>query len=125
MVGNNKKQTNMNLTQQIAKQFRDVYFGGNWTAVNLKENLADVTWQQAITKVYSFNTIAVLVYHINYFVDAIMKVLQGGPLEAHDKYSFYHAPIESREDWEKLLNKIWDDAEHCASMIEQMPENKL
>ena len=125
MVGNNKKQTNMNLTKQIAKQFRDVYFGENWTAVNLKENLADVTWQQAITKVYSFNTIAVLVYHINYFVDAIMKVLQGGPLEAHDKYSFDHAPIASREDWEKLLNKIWEDAERCASLIKQMPENKL
>ncbi|MEJ7829346.1 MAG: hypothetical protein WKF91_14145 [Segetibacter sp.] len=40
----------MNLTGQIAKQFRDVYFGGNWTSVNLKENLADVTWQQAITQ---------------------------------------------------------------------------
>ena len=55
----------MNLTWQIAKQFRDVYFGGNWTSVNLKENLADVTWQQAITKVYSFNTIAALVYRIS------------------------------------------------------------
>jgi len=55
----------MNLTWQIAKQFRDVYFGGNWTSVNLKENLADVTWQQATTKVYSANTIAALVYRIS------------------------------------------------------------
>jgi uncharacterized damage-inducible protein DinB len=115
----------MNLTQQIAKQFRDVYFGGNWTAVNLKENLADVTWQQATTKVYSFNTIAVLVYHINYFVDAIIKVLQGGPLDANDKYSFDQPPIESPEDWKKLLNNMWTDAERCASLIEELPENKL
>ena len=125
IFGNNKKTKNMNLTQQMAKQFRDVYFGGNWTAVNLKENLADVTWQQAITKVYSFNTIAVLVYHINYFVDAIMKVLQGGPLDAHDKYSFDHPPIDCPEDWKKLLTKIWADAERCASLIEQLPEDKL
>ncbi len=27
----------MNLTQQIAKQFKDVHFGENWTGVNLKE----------------------------------------------------------------------------------------
>ena len=27
----------MNLTQQIAKHIREVYFGGNWTSVNLKE----------------------------------------------------------------------------------------
>ena len=36
----------MNLTAQIAKHFNDVHFGGNWTSVNLKETLADVTWQQ-------------------------------------------------------------------------------
>jgi hypothetical protein len=53
----------MNLTAQIAKHIRDVHFGGNWTCSNLKDNLADVTWQQATTKVRSFNTIVALVYH--------------------------------------------------------------
>jgi hypothetical protein len=70
----------MTLTAQIAKLFRGVYYGGNWTSVNLKENLADVTWQQATTQVYSFNTIAALVYHINYYIDTILKVLHGEPL---------------------------------------------
>ena len=115
----------MNLTAQIAKQLRDVHFGGNWTDVNLKDNLADVSWQQATTKVYSFNTIAALVYHMNYYVTAVLKVLQGGPLDAHDKYSFDLPAILSQEDWEKLLNKIWTDAENVASLIEQLPESKL
>ena len=115
----------MNFTEQIAKQFRDVYFGGNWTAVNLKETLADVTWQQATTQVYSFNTIAKLVYHMNYYVNAAMKVLQTGPLEGHDKYSFDLPPILSEEDWKKQLDKFWTDAENFASLIEQMPESKF
>ena len=115
----------MNPTQQIAKQLRAVYFGGNWTAVNLKETLADVTWQQATTKVYSFNTIAALVYHMNYFVDAVLKVLEGEALDAHDKYSFDLPKIVSQEDWEKLLNTTWTNAENFASLIEQMPESKL
>ena len=115
----------MNLTGQIAKLFRDVHFGGNWTSVNLKENLADITWQQATTKVYSFNTIASLVYHMNYFVSVVLKVLQGEPLNAHDKYSFDLPPIRSREDWEKLLDKTWTDAENFAGLIEQLPESKL
>ena len=68
----------MNLTAQIAKHFRDVHFGGNWTSVNLKESLADVSWQQATTRVHSFNTIAVLVFHMNYYVGAVTRVLQGG-----------------------------------------------
>jgi DinB superfamily len=116
---------NMNLTGQIAKHVREVHFGGNWTSVNLKENLADITWQQAITKVYSFNTIGALVYHINYYVSAVLKVLQGKPLDAHDKYSFDLPPILSQEDWEKLLNKTWTDAENFAALVEQLPESKL
>jgi hypothetical protein len=63
----------MSITAQMAKLFRDVHYGGNWTAVNLKETLADVNWQQATTKLYAFNTIAMLVYHINYYVSAVIK----------------------------------------------------
>ncbi|MDP4262403.1 MAG: DUF1572 domain-containing protein [Bacteroidota bacterium] len=115
----------MSLTEQIAKHFRQVYFGGNWSSVNLKETLADVGWQQATTKVYSFNTIATLVYHTNYYVNEVLKVLKGEPLNAHDKFSFDHPPIESREDWNNLLDKTWDDAENFAALIEQLPESKL
>jgi hypothetical protein len=115
----------MNLPSQIAKQFREVHFGGNWTSVDLKQTLADVTWQQATTKVHSFNTIAALVYHINYYVAAVTRVLQGNPIEAHDKFSFDLPSIQSQQDWEKLLNKLFTDAESFAVLIEQLPENKL
>jgi uncharacterized damage-inducible protein DinB len=115
----------MNWSAQIAKLIRAVYFGGNWCDVNLKDTLKEVTWQQATTKVYSFNTIGTLVYHMNYYVSAIMKVLEGGPLDAHDKYSFDHPPISSQEDWEKLLDTTWKDAENFASLVEQLPESKL
>lgn len=115
----------MNLTTQIAKHFREVNFGGNWTSVNLKDSLADITWQQATTKVYSFNTIATLVFHTNYYVSAVLKVLQGEQLNAKDTYSFEHPPILSKEDWENLLHKTWADAGTFASLVEQLPESKL
>jgi len=115
----------MNLSAQIAKHFKDVHFGGNWTSVNLKQTLADVTWRQATTKIYSLNTIATLVFHINYYVSAVLKVLQGGPLDAHDKYSFDLPPIQNQENWEKLLNKMWTEAEDFAILVEQLPEGKL
>ena len=115
----------MNLTNQIAKQFRDVHFGGNWTASNLKDQLADIDWKQATTRLYSFNTIATLVFHMNYYVSAVLKPLQGQPLNAHDKYSFDHPPIICQADWEKLLGKTWKDAENFANLVEQLPETKL
>ena len=115
----------MTLQQQIAKQLRDVHFGGNWTAVNLKDQLSDLDWQIATTKVQSFNTIAVLVFHMNYYVDVVSRVIQSKPLEGKDKDSFNVAPIQSGDDWQKLLNKVWEDAENFASLIEQMPEQQL
>src|SRR4051812_38793340 len=111
----------MNLTKQIAKHFRDVHFGGNWTYSNLKDNLSGLTWQQATTKVYDLNTIAVLTFHMNYFVDVVIKVLQGGPLVGNDKFSFDHPPIQSQEDWDKMVDKTFTDAENFATLVEQLP----
>jgi len=115
----------MNLTIQLAKHLRDVHFGGNWTTSNLKDNLADVTWEQATTQVYSFNTIATLVYHINYYISAVLKVLQGEPLQASDKYSFDLPAILSQTDWKNLLDKTFADAETFTLLIEQLPEHML
>jgi hypothetical protein len=115
----------MNLSKQIAKHLRDVHFGGNWTCSNLKDNLADVGWEQAIVSVYSCNTIATLVFHMNYYIDTVIKVLKDEPLNAHDKYSFETPAIKSKEDWERLVNKTFNDAEELAVLIEAMTEEKL
>lgn len=115
----------MNLSSQIAKQFNEMYFGGNWTAVNLKQTLSDVSWRQAVLKLDSYNSIVSLVYHIGYYVTAVTKVLEGGPLDAHDKYSFNHPVVASEADWQNLLDKTWSDAKHFINLIEQLPANRL
>ena len=115
----------MKTTDQIAKLLRDVHFGGNWTSSNLTDHLSGLTWQQATTRVQSFHPIATLVYHMNYYVAATLQVLEGGPLDAKDEFSFDHPPIECQDDWEQLLRKTWDDAEQVASLIERLPESKL
>lgn len=112
-------------TSVIARHFRDVQFGGNWTWVNLRDTLKDVTWQEATHKREGFNTIAVLTFHINYFVDAVLKVLEGGPLDAHDKFSFTHPPVENDADWQRLLEKVWSDAERFAALMERLPDDRL
>ena len=115
----------MNTPQQLAKHFRDIHFGGNWTCVNLKDTLNGVTWQQATAKVQDCNTIAVLVFHMHYYVAAILNVLQGGELNAHDQYSFDCPTITSQADWNNMQAKVWADAEALAMLIEQLPESKL
>ena len=115
----------MTASEQIARQFREVVFGGNWTAVNIKDTLNGVTWQQAVTRVQSFNTIAMLVYHMGYYVSAATRVLEGGALEAHDKFSFDVPEIASEEDWKNLVLKFNNEAEKFASLVERVPDQKL
>ncbi len=115
----------MTLNNQIAKHFRDVYFGGNWTSVNLKDTLADVSWEEATTKLHNLNTIASLVFHINYYVNPVLKVLQGEALVANDKFSFDFPMITSESDWQKLEAKVFLDVELFAAEIEKLDETKL
>ncbi len=115
----------MSLPAQIAQHYRAVFFGGNWTEVNLRDTLAGVSWQQATARVGSLNTIAALVYHIGYYLRTQLRVLQGGALTGSDRESFDHPPIQSAEDWETLLTTTWADAEAAARLIEQLPELQL
>ena len=115
----------MNFPQQIAKHLRDVHFGGNWTSVNLKDTLEGITLEQATKKNADLNSIAVLVFHMNYYVDVIIKVLQGQSVKAHDKFSFELPPIRSEEEWQSLVNKALTEAETLAGLIEQLTEGQL
>ena len=115
----------MNLSEQLVKHLKEVHFGGNWTWVNMKDTLADVTWQQATAKVGSLNTIAALTFHINYFVAVVIKALTEQVLDGNDKLSFDHPAIDGPEDWDAMRNKLLADAETFAALILKIPEEQL
>ena len=116
----------MSSTLQLAKRFREVILDGLWIAnTNFKDQLSQVTWEQAVTKIDSLNTIAMLTFHIDYYIAGIMNVFEGGNLEIKDQFSFDLPPIESQKQWESLMNKLWTDSEKFAALLEQMPDSKL
>lgn len=94
----------MQSPKQLAQHITEFHFGGNWTSSCLKEHLEDITWQQPTTRLQSFNTIAALTYHINYFINAVLDVLQGKPLTSKDEFSFNHKPIQNQNDWNARFN---------------------
>jgi hypothetical protein len=65
------------------------------------------------------------VFHTGYYITAVTKVLEGGPLDAKDKFSFDHPPIHSEKEWQDLLAETFANAERFALLIEQLPEEKL
>jgi len=113
------------ISKQITQHFKQVFFGGNWTSVDFTTALKDVDWVMATTKVKDLNTIARLVFHVDYYIDVTIKVLEGGPLDAHDKFSFDCPEIKNEEDWETLRNKLFRDATTYAGLVEQLPDSKL
>jgi uncharacterized damage-inducible protein DinB len=115
----------MNLSHTLATHLRRLYTGGNWTDINLKDSLDGLSWQQVTATPAGANSILALVYHLHYFVRAVTRVLQGGPLDAHDKYSFDHPPLESQVEWEAFLAEVFAEAETFAQLIEQLPPERL
>lgn len=115
----------MNLTKQLAKHLRDVHFGGNWSTVDLKSTLEDVDWKQANMQVYSLNSIAALTFHMVYYLDVLITVLEENKLVGKDELSWITPAIQSQEDWKEMQEGIWEKAEKAASLIEALPDEQL
>ncbi len=116
----------MENSNQIAKRFREVLLNGKWVAnTNYREQLSNVTWEQATNKIGSLNTIAALTFHVNYYISGVLSFFEKGTLEIKDKYSFDLPQIKSKEDWERLLTEMLANAEEFAKQIELMPDEKL
>lgn len=116
----------MNSTSELARRFREVILNGTWVAnTNYKHQLTGLDWKVATAQVGSLNTIALLAQHIHYYINGVKNVFKGGALEIKDKYSFHFPPISSQEDWESFLTRFFTDAEEFASLVEQLPDEKL
>lgn len=115
----------MKTPQAIAAQLKSIYNGGNMTGVAMKQVLDDITWKEAIQEVYGCNTISTLLYHTQYYIRIISRVLQGGPLVGNDALSFNHPPITSQAEWNALKTIVFQEIEEMALLIEQLPEEKL
>jgi hypothetical protein len=70
----------------------------------------------------NLNTIALLTFHINYYLAGLLNVFAGGKLEIKDKYSFDLPEIKSEKDWNKLVNEFLSNSEMFANQVEQMDE---
>jgi uncharacterized damage-inducible protein DinB len=88
----------VNTSQLLSKHITQVYFGGNWTEVSLKETLTPISFEMALTKVDGFNTVLALTFHIHYFVRGVIPVFQGKALDISDKFSFDHHEIKNEAE---------------------------
>lgn len=111
------------MNKDLANRLREVLLNGKWIAnTNFKEQITNTTWQQAIERVENLNTIALLTFHINYYLKGLLNVFEGGNLEIRDKYSFDMPEISCEKDWLNLVNEFISNAEKFIHHVEKMDE---
>lgn len=114
------------MNKHLVHRLREVLLNGKWIAnTNFKDQITSISWEQAIERVENLNTIALLTFHVNYYLKGILNVFQGGNLEIKDKYSFDMPEISSESVWLSLVNEFVSNAEKFISHVEKMDDNLL
>jgi hypothetical protein len=118
------KTTEMN--KVLAKRLSEVLLNGKWIAnTNFKEQITSISWEQAIEKIENLNKIALLTFHVNYYLKGLLRVFEGGNLEIKDKFSFDMPEIVSETGWLNLVNEFVSNAERFINHVEKMDDNLL
>ena len=115
----------MSITEELSENFNEALLNGNWICINLNDQLKDIPWQQAVKQVYQLNSIALLTFHINYYIDGLAKVFEGGSLDIRDKYSFEMPAIRSEEEWINLKKQVRDNTSRFAGLIRNLSDKEL
>jgi hypothetical protein len=115
-----------NIPQFVATRLREVFLNGTFIAnTNFKDQITNVSWEDSIKTVNGLNSVAALTFHINYYLDGLIKAFNTGKLEIHDKFSFEMPPIQSKTDWDELVNTFLVNSELFASLVESILPEKF
>jgi hypothetical protein len=110
----------------LAVRIREVLLNGRWIAnTHFQEQVLSTSWEQAVAQVGELNSIAALTYHINYYLDGILRAMETGVLDIRDKYSFDLPPIQSAAEWDTLVRQFLQNAESFAEAVERMEDSAL
>ena len=110
----------------LSGRIRELFLNGTWIAnTNYRDQLMKTSWEEAVKKRHGFNSVAMLTFHINYYLNGLIEVFEGGRLNIHDKYSFDMPDIADPKGWEVMRKKLFNNAEKFASHVEQMKEEDL
>lgn len=116
----------MDTAAQLATRFREVIFDGTRIAnTNYKAQMDGLHWQQAVTAPEGFNSAAVLLQHIHYYIAGVARVFEGGPLTISDRYSFDFPAVTDAAQWAGIVSRFFEDAERLARLVEGCSAEQL
>ncbi len=115
----------MQTSETLANHLEQLFFGKNWTGSSFREALKDLSWEKATQSYKGCNSIAVLLYHVVYYIRVQKKVLEGGPLSGNDQESFQAPKVHNEMEWQKLQEELLQDVKGMVTLLNSFSEEKL
>jgi len=116
----------MKSNEELADRLKEILLDGSWvTGTNIKSQIVNLDWQLATRKIYNLNSIADLIFHIDYYIAGVLNAIETGKLEIKDKHSFDSPPFKSNKDWNELVKKFCNDSDKLVETVEHMTDDKL
>ncbi len=110
----------------LATRLQELFLDGKWIAnTNYKELLRDIVYEEAQYQSGSLNTIARLTYHINYYLQGLLRAFETGKLEIRDQYSFDLPATFHAGDWETLKQNLLSNALAFVQYIQNLEDRDL
>lgn len=116
----------MKLATLVAQHITELFEGGNWTEVNLKDTLADVSHKEAATLTRaSYNTIAALVHHITFYNQVVLSRLKGENPVIGETNGFDVPAIKTEADWDALKKSCMQSARDLSDAVHTLTNEQM
>jgi hypothetical protein len=116
----------MKLTTAIAQHVTEAAEGVNWTEVDLKNVLSDISFEEAVTKtIASPNSIAEIVYHLNYYNNRLLARVNGINNAPDEANGFDMPALQNEEEWNALRANNILSARTLADAVGKIDDDKI
>lgn len=110
----------------ITFRLRELFLDGTWIAnTNYQAVLADLNFEVATLKIENLNTIARLVFHVNYYISGLNSAFATGILDIHDQFSFDLSDDFNESDWLQLNKEFIENIHSFIHHVDGLSDDEL
>lgn len=114
----------MKFIEAIAQHFYEVNYGNNWTDACVKDALKDVSWEQASKQIGGANTIALLLYHMDFYNMVVYDRLAG--IKRHFEHEeSLRSDMTGEDDWQQMQRIYFGNVDKIHKAILAFDEASL
>lgn len=117
--------TGLHLAQHMGKHYRQAFFGGNWSDNCYQQHIDGLDYRLATEAQPGANSIAAIVYHVHFFINGVLSVLEGRELVTGDDKSWQTPSFTSQAEWDSFVARVLAEAEQLAQALEALPEGGI